>query len=185
MRDFLVDLVNHKFVITLSVVLLVSSAILLFQDGVSTVDVIILIAIAAACFVVWRLLVSRNTVGIGTIQQFQTALRNGEHATLVEFFSPYCAGCLAMKPIVDQLEAEAGERLKVIRLNIDTEPGRTLVDTYSVLFTPTFVYFDPNGNKVRDSVLVLDRARIMYDLDKLRTIPLNSGPSAPGSNTLR
>lgn len=185
MRDFLVDLVNHKFVITLSIVLLVSAAILMFQDGVSTVDIIILVAIAAVCFIVWRVLVSRSTEGIATVQAFQEALRNGEQATLVEFFSPYCAGCLAMKPIVDQIEAEAGERLKVIRLNIDTEPGRTLVDTYSVLFTPTFVYFDKNGNKVRDSVLVLDRARLMYDLDKSQSIPLNGGSSAQGSKPLQ
>lgn len=169
MRDFLVDVVNHRFVFTFSIVVLASSAILMFQDGVQTVDLIILACIGLACFVVWRVLVSRNTEGIGTVQAFQDALRNGEHATLVEFYSPYCAGCLAMKPIVDQLEAEAGERLKVILLNIDTEPGRSLIDTYTVLFTPTFVYFDRNGNKLRDSVLVLDRARIMYDLEKAQS----------------
>ena len=165
MRDFFVDLVNHRFVITLSVVLIVGSAILTFQDGVQVLDFVVVGCIAAVCFGVWRLLVSRNTEGIASLQSFQEAIRNGQRSTLVEFYSPYCAGCLAMKPVVDQLEAEAGERLQIIRLNIDTEPGRTLVDTYSVLFTPTFIYFDRNGTKVRDSVLVLDRNRIMYDLE--------------------
>lgn len=165
MRDFLVDVVNHRFVITLSITLLVASAIVLFQDGVQALDVLILVGMGAVFFVIWRILVTRSTEGISTVGAFQDAIRNGQRPTLVQFYSPYCAGCLAMKPIVDQLEAEAGTRLQVIKLNIDTQPGRALVDTYKVLFTPTFVYFDRYGNKVRDSVLVLDRARILYELE--------------------
>ena len=165
MHDFLVDVVNHRFVITLSITLIVAAAIVLFQDGVQALDLLILAGIAAVCFVIWRLLVTRGTEEISTVTAFQDAIRNGERPTLVQFYSPYCAGCLAMKPIVDQLEAEAGERLQIIKLNIDTPPGRSLVDNYGVLFTPTFLYFDRYGNKVRDSVLVLDRARILYELE--------------------
>jgi thioredoxin 1 len=166
MRDFLIDVVNHRFVITLSITLLVAATILVSQDGVQAADVLVLVAVGAVGFGIWRVLVSRNTEGIVSVQAFQEAISSGGRATLVEFYSPYCAGCLAMKPVVDQLETEAGSRLQVIRLNIDTEPGRSLVDRFDVLFTPTFIYFDRQGNKVRDSVLVLDRARILYELER-------------------
>jgi thioredoxin 1 len=166
MRDFLVDIINHRFVFTLSSALIIFTAVLRFQDGVDAVDIIILLCVAAACYGIWRALVTHSTVGISSVRAFQDALPNGKRPTIVEFYSPYCAGCLAMKPVVDQLETEAGPRLQVIRLNIDKEPGRTLVPRYGVLFTPTFVYFDKDGNKVRDSVLVLDRARILYELER-------------------
>jgi thioredoxin 1 len=166
MRDFLVDVINHRFVFTLSIALIILTCVLRFRDGMDTLDIVILIAVAAACYGIWRALVTHSTEGITTLQAFQDAVRNGVRPTLVEFYSLYCAGCLAMKPIVDQLETEAGTRLQIIRLNIDVEPGMSLVQRYGVLFTPTFVYFDQNGNKVRDSVLVLDRARILYELER-------------------
>jgi thioredoxin-related protein len=71
-----------------------------------------------------------------------------------------------VKPIVDQLEAEAGERLQLIRLDIDQEPGKSLLEDYGVLFTPTFLYFDKNGKKISESTLILDRPRILYDLER-------------------
>jgi thiol-disulfide isomerase/thioredoxin len=165
MRDFLVDLVNHRFVITLFVLLLIVSGLLLFRDGIQPTDLIVMGGIAVGWFVIWRILSTRSTAEITSVQAFQDALRNGQQPSLVEFYSAYCVGCMAARPIVDQLELEAGARLQIIKLNIDTEPGRSLVDRYSVLFTPTFIYFDRFGNKVRDSVLVLDSARILYELE--------------------
>lgn len=166
MRDLLLDIINHRSAITAAVLFLAIMALAFVRNGISIVEVLILMGVVVACFAVWRLRVTSPTRDIDSLQAFYRALRNGSRPTLVQLYSRYCGGCLAVKPTVDQLEAEAGERLQLIRLDIDQEPGRSLLEEYRVLFTPTFLYFDKDGNKVRESTLVLDRPRILYDLER-------------------
>jgi thioredoxin-related protein len=58
-----------------------------------------------------------------------------------------------MKPIVDGIEQQYKSRLVVIRLDIQSETGRTLAPLYSFQYTPTFIFFDTRGK----GTLVLDR----------------------------
>ncbi len=161
----LVRVFNHHGYPILSVIILATLAIVLASNGIAALDLIILVALIAVALGVWRLLVSSQTEGMDSVQLVRQAIQNGQRPTILQFYSAYCAGCIAMKPVVDQLEAEAGDRIQVIRLNIDSEPGKTLMQEHGVMFTPTFVYFDARGNKVRESIGVLDRYRILYDLE--------------------
>ena len=66
-----------------------------------------------------------------------------------------------MKPIVDGVEQEYKGKLMVIRLNIQEQVGRELAPVYMFEYTPTFIFFDAQGNELWRSVGNLD-------LDKLR-----------------
>lgn len=66
-----------------------------------------------------------------------------------------------MKPIVDGIEKEYDGRLLVIRLNIQEEVGRELAPVFMFEYTPTFIFFDAQGNELWRSVGSLD-------IDKLR-----------------
>lgn len=66
-----------------------------------------------------------------------------------------------MKPIVDGIEQEYEGQLLVIRLNIQEEVGRELAPVYMFEYTPTFIFFDAQGNELWRSVGNLD-------IDKLR-----------------
>ena len=66
-----------------------------------------------------------------------------------------------MKPIVDGIEQEYEGRLLVIRLNIQEQVGRELAPVFGFEYTPTFIFFDAQGNELWRSVGSLD-------LDKLR-----------------
>ncbi len=161
----LVRIFNHRAYPVFSLTALAITAVLFARDGLTVIEGAVLAALIALAYGVWRLLVTSQTQEADSIRAVRQALANGERPTIIEFFSSYCVGCMAMKPIVDRLESEAGERLQIIRLNIDQEPGRTLMDEYGVVFTPTFVYFDKDGHKLRESIGVLDRARVLFDLD--------------------
>ncbi|GAB4469823.1 MAG: hypothetical protein Kow00124_05360 [Anaerolineae bacterium] len=161
----LVRIFNHRAYPVFSLTALAITAVLLARDGLTVIEGAVLAALIILAYGVWRLLVTTQTHEADSIRAVRQTLANGERPTIIEFFSSYCVGCMAMKPIVDRLESEAGERLQIIRLNIDQEPGRTLMDEYGVVFTPTFVYFDKDGNKLRESIGVLDRARVLFDLD--------------------
>jgi len=69
-----------------------------------------------------------------------------------------------MKPIVDALEVELGDRITVIRLNIQEEVGRELAPVYGFEFTPTFIFFDAGGNELWREVGGLDTRRVRESL---------------------
>ena len=76
-------------------------------------------------------------------------LRDSEQPVLVEFYSDYCAGCLAARPAVDSLEREMGDRLRVVRLNVASAAGQELALQLQVdNRTPSFVLLDPDGNEL-------------------------------------
>jgi len=164
MRDFLIDIINHRFVFTFLAVILVVTGFVTLRDGFQITDLALLILVACGCVGLWRVLLTNRTEGVNDILTFERALKNNQIPTLVEFYSPYCAGCMAVKPLVDRIENDAGNKLQVIRLNIDQEPGMSLMQPYGVIFTPTFLYFDKSGERVRDSMFVVDRAKILRDI---------------------
>jgi thioredoxin-related protein len=69
-----------------------------------------------------------------------------------------------MKPVVDRLENEVGEQLDIIRLNIQEPVGREMADNYDFQYTPTFIFFDENGNEVWREVGGLDVEHVRESL---------------------
>ncbi len=56
---------------------------------------------------------------------------------------------MAAKPIVDGIERVHEGKLKVIRLNIQEPAGEALLERYDFRFTPTFIFFDENGEELQ------------------------------------
>ena len=64
--------------------------------------------------------------------------------------------CNTIKPIVDGIETEFAEQLTVIRLDIQSPVGRELAPVYDFAYTPTFIFFNAQGNELWRSVGSLD-----------------------------
>ena len=115
-------------------------------------------------YVAFGVIVSGLIIAWGIIHPRQTILREGAEEVqsligsgtpvLLEFQSPYCIACISIKPEVDKLEEELNnqispeKQLHIVRLNIQEDAGRDLLSTYGFQFTPTFIYFDADGNEV-------------------------------------
>jgi len=69
-----------------------------------------------------------------------------------------------MKPIVDGLEQELEGQLIFIRLNIQESVGRELAPVYDFQYTPTFIFFDAQGNELWREVGGLDVERVRDSL---------------------
>lgn len=74
-------------------------------------------------------------------------------------------GCAAAKPAVDRLEEREGDRLRVIRINIQDPSGLELGERFGMVYTPTFVFFDAQGAEAWRAVGMVDPDKISALLD--------------------
>ena len=65
-----------------------------------------------------------------------------------------------MKPIVDGIETQYKGHLVVIRVDIQSGAGQKLASLYGFQYTPTFIFFDPQGKELWRSIGQLDTAQL-------------------------
>jgi thiol-disulfide isomerase/thioredoxin len=161
----LVSIFNHRTYPLSVLVLILGLIVLLALNGLTVLDVGIVVACIVLAYALWRLLVTSPTPRMDSLQAVEEQIRSTDRPTIIEFYSAYCVGCMAMKPVVDRLEMEADHRVQIIRLNISEEPGKTLMARHDVVFTPTFLTFNPEGRLIHQSVGLLDRTRLLQEIE--------------------
>lgn len=72
-------------------------------------------------------------------QNFETEVLKAEGPVVVDFWAEWCGPCKAMSPLVDQLASEMGEKVKIVKVNIDESPNAPT--KYGVRGIPTFMVF--------------------------------------------
>jgi len=70
---------------------------------------------------------------------FEGEVLKSETPVLVDFWAEWCAPCRAIAPIVQELAAEYGEKIKVVKLNIDESPQTP--GSYGIRSIPTVLAF--------------------------------------------
>lgn len=73
-----------------------------------------------------------------------------------------------MKPVVDRLEAQYPDQLQVIRVDIQSEAGKTIAQEYGLFLTPSFLFFDSQGQEILRMVGSLDTNQISDLLEDQR-----------------
>ena len=137
--------------------------LILFQRKPRPGDLVALGVIVIGLVLAWVLLHPTQTPLMGDAKMAQAMIGQGK-PVLLEFQSPYCIVCTKMKPVVDDLENELGGQLLILRLNVQENAGRELAKVYGFEFTPTFIYFDGEGNELWRDVGGLDPGRVRDSL---------------------
>jgi thioredoxin 1 len=112
----------------------------------------------------WITLHPRQTPLEGGAIEVQSMIGAGT-PVLLEFQSPYCLDCAALAPAVDQIEKEFGDRLHVIRIDLQSSVGRQLAPVYNFEFTPTFVFFTSDGTELWRQVGGIDADHVRDSLE--------------------
>lgn len=95
---------------------------------------------------------------------FGTEVLGSDLPVLVEFTADWCPPCRQMGPVLTALAAEEGGRLKVVQLDVDTNPETT--NAYKVLSMPTFMVFR-DGEPVKAMVGARPRRRLLEELSEV------------------
>jgi thioredoxin 1 len=96
-----------------------------------------------------------------TDEDFTAEVLRSELPVLVEFTADWCPPCRQMGPVLRDLATEEAGRLKVVQLNVDTNP--TTTNAYKVLSMPTFMVFR-DGEPVRSMVGARPKRRLLEEL---------------------
>ena len=70
-----------------------------------------------------------------------------------------------MKPIVDGIETQCWDPLVVLRVDVTAPAGRAVGQEFGFQYTPTFIFFDANGQEIWRSVGSLDEAQILRSME--------------------
>lgn len=72
-------------------------------------------------------------------------LVDSDTPVLLDFFAHWCGPCKAMSPVLDDLKAEFGDRLRIVKIDVDKNID--LAASMKVMGVPTFMLYR-NGREL-------------------------------------
>ncbi|USK32827.1 thioredoxin [Bacillus sp. F19] len=82
-----------------------------------------------------------------TDQTFTTETSQG--VVLADFWAPWCGPCKMIAPVLEELDQELGDKVKIVKLDVDE--NQETAGKYGVMSIPTLLVFK-NGEVVDKTV---------------------------------
>jgi thioredoxin 1 len=70
---------------------------------------------------------------------FDAEVLKSEKPVLVDFWAPWCGPCRAIAPVIDELMATYGDRVKFTKCNVDDNP--VTPGKFGIKAIPTLIFF--------------------------------------------
>ena len=95
--------------------------------------------------------------------EFEVIQRSHEIPVVVDFWAPWCGPCVAIAPVMEDLAAEYGGKVKIAKMNVDENAN--IPATLGVRSIPYIALF--KGGKLIDSIVgVVPKNKLKEMIDK-------------------
>ena len=95
-------------------------------------------------------------------ENFDSEINSVNQPILVDFWAEWCGPCKMIAPVLEELAAEYGEKLKVCKMDVDANPETA--PKYGIRGIPTLILFN-NGDVAGTKVGALSKSQLSAFID--------------------
>jgi thioredoxin 1 len=96
--------------------------------------------------------------------KFNETVLQAKSPVLVDFWAPWCAPCLMVAPVVEELSEDYDGKVSFVKINVDDSPR--IASQYGVMSIPTLILFK-DGQPVTNIVGFRPKGELKRALDNV------------------
>jgi thioredoxin 1 len=96
-----------------------------------------------------------------TDETFEADVLKNDKPVLVDYWAEWCGPCKMVAPVLEAIAEEHGDKLDIVKLNVDENP--VVTQKYGILNIPTLGVFK-NGEVVKELVGARPKSALLREL---------------------